>query len=233
MNFGYAYDLGEKSSISLKPEDQADCYSWQIYEHMLRQSPLGSEDCVLEIGSGRGGACFFISQYYIPRMVTGLDLSDKAIEFCKNTYQAPNLEFIVGSAAHLPIEDGSIDVVINVESSHAYPDFNGFVTEVSRVLKPGGYLMTADNRKTALVDVWRSGLIQSGLMLKLETDITNNVVMSLNLQEDTKAGLIADHVPNYFKGHFKEFAGMRGSHMFKDFVSGSRTYKSFILQKPI
>lgn len=55
-----------------------------------------------------------------------------------------NLEFRAGDASNLPIEKESIDLVINVESAHCYPNFLKFVQEVERVLKPGGHFMFAD-----------------------------------------------------------------------------------------
>ena len=36
------------------------------------------------------------------------------------------------------IHEESVDVVINVESSHCYGNFKEFVKQVDRVLKPGG-----------------------------------------------------------------------------------------------
>ncbi len=232
MNFGYAYHLEEKSSIDLKPEDIADQYCWQMYEHLLRHHPPGPESHVLEVGSGRGGACFLISQYYQPKMVTGIDLSDHAIDFCRNTYQGNNLNYVVAPANKLPVSDETIDLVINAESSHAYPDFNQFVSEVYRVLKPGGYLMTADIRKVEFVDEWKLAMLDAGLVLKHEKDITDHVIVSLNQQESVKENLILSNVPAYFRPHFRQFAGMQGSHIYNDFSTRKTVYKSFILQKP-
>jgi len=55
-----------------------------------------------------------------------------------------NLEFRTGDASNLPVENESVDLVVNVESSHCYPDFTAFIREVERVLKPGGHFMYTD-----------------------------------------------------------------------------------------
>ncbi|GIS42930.1 MAG: hypothetical protein Ct9H90mP15_09700 [Candidatus Neomarinimicrobiota bacterium] len=39
----------------------------------------------------------------------------------------------------MPFDNDSYDVIINVESSHCYPSIPQFLSEVKRVLKPGGF----------------------------------------------------------------------------------------------
>ena len=133
----------------------------------------------------------------------------------------------------MPFEASSIDIVINAESSHAYADFDQFVLEVRRVLKPGGYFMTTDNRTADRVDDWKQALLKPGFILIQEQDITGQVIQSLKEQQSLKEDLIQTNVPTYFKHYFREFAGMQGSQMYNDFVSRKRHYKSFILQKPL
>jgi SAM-dependent methyltransferase len=56
---------------------------------------------------------------------------------------------LAGSAEHLPLEDGSVDVV---HARFAYfwpPDGQAGLTEVLRVLKPGGTLVVVDNDQRA------------------------------------------------------------------------------------
>lgn len=231
MNFGYAYLGSEVCSTDLDPEDETDRYSWQLYEHMIRHHPPINSGNVLEVGSGRGGACFFVSKYYQPATVTGVDLSDKAVDFCNRNYKMENLKYLTGSASELPVKDSSMDLVINAESSHAYPDFQKFLSETLRVLKPGGYLMTTDNRKAELLEKWKEDILSSGFEIEQEIDITENVLESLNRQEERKEKLIKEHVPSYFKKHFREFAGMKGSAMYEDFRTRRRSYKSYILKK--
>ena len=44
----------------------------------------------------------------------------------------------------MALEDGSFDVITNVESSHLYPRLEHFYSEVARVLAPGGFFCYAD-----------------------------------------------------------------------------------------
>lgn len=99
---------------------------------------------VLEVGSGRGGGLSYIVRYLNPSMAIGVDFSSQQIAFCQRNYNSTNIRFVEGDAAELPVEDESVDAVINVESSHCYPNFKGFIGEVARVLKPGGHFFYTD-----------------------------------------------------------------------------------------
>jgi ubiquinone/menaquinone biosynthesis C-methylase UbiE len=48
----------------------------------------------------------------------------------------------------MPFGPDSFDVVLNVESCHAYRDQAQFLREVARVLRPGGKLHLVDVRAT-------------------------------------------------------------------------------------
>ena len=43
--------------------------------------------------------------------------------FCQNRRRVPGLSFRQGDARKLPLEDGLVDAVIDVEASHCYPAF--------------------------------------------------------------------------------------------------------------
>ena len=44
----------------------------------------------------------------------------------------------------LPFADGSVDVVVNIESARHYSDRRRFLQEVYRILKPGGKIVASD-----------------------------------------------------------------------------------------
>ncbi|GAU67577.1 putative methyltransferase [Streptomyces sp. NBRC 110611] len=126
-----------------------DGYSEQLYFLALRDLPIGLAELagasVLEVGCGLGEGLNFLSRLIDAERVTGLDLSPQAITRATTRLsRGRRLHFVQGDAENLPFEDGELDLVINIESSHTYPDFGRFLDEVARVLKPGGHFSHID-----------------------------------------------------------------------------------------
>ena len=162
----------------------------------------------------------------------GLDLSKNAVAFSRTTHPLDGLEFKVGDAEALPFDDNSFDAIVNVESSHCYPPFPKFVSEVRRVLKPGGYFLYADFRNRHDAAAWRKTLEDSEFAVVRETDITSNVLIALDRDNDRKLALIRELIPGFLLSSFLDFAAVRGSAVYESFKSGRLVYSSFILRKP-
>jgi SAM-dependent methyltransferase len=126
-----------------------DTYSEQLYMLTLRELPLPYEDYarkqVLEVGCGMGEGLNFLSRVTGAQRMVGLDLSHRAVDRANSSLsRLDTLSYVHGDAENLPFEDGEFDVVINVESSHNYPNLGRFIDEVARVLKPGGFFSHVD-----------------------------------------------------------------------------------------
>lgn len=230
MNYGYAFPDNEEQT-RLNPEDESDRFSFQLYEHMLRQIPVTPGMKLLEVGSGRGGACFLMKKYLPFESCTGLDYSQPAIDFCHKNYHLEGLNYVHGDATALPFPDASFDVVINVESSHAYPSYTGFLSEVKRVLKPGGYFLITDSRLADELEKFRKPLLDSGMTLLNEKDITVDVVRALEKDSERRTTLINKHVPKWYRKYFHEFAGTIGTQTFNNYRNRDRIYQSFVLKR--
>src|SRR3989442_1237030 len=179
MNYGYI-PAPDARALALDASDEADRYCIQLYDFVAGACDLAGKH-VLEVGSGRGGGASFVKRYRRPASLTGVDFSAMAVEFCRHRYHIDGLSFREGHAEALPFEDESVDAIVNVESSHCYGSIAGFFREVRRVLKPGGCFLYADLRASEDLEEWRGQLLQSGLCLVAETDITSNVLAALDL----------------------------------------------------
>src|SRR5688500_12215291 len=135
MNYGYVDH--ESEPLNLEKADELDRCFIQLYDHVVKAVDL-SHRVVLEVGSGRGGGASFIKRYRGCERVVGLDLSKNAVAFSLARHRVDGLEFVVGDAEHLQFSERSFDAVVNVESSHCYPSFDKFLSEICRVLRPGG-----------------------------------------------------------------------------------------------
>jgi SAM-dependent methyltransferase len=130
-------------------EHDTDGFSEQLYFRALREVPVDFGDyshrTVLEIGSGLGEGLNFVSRLVNPAQAVGVDISPAAVARANERLSRRQaLRFAHGDAEDLPIEDASVDVVLNIESSHTYPNPARFLDEVARVLKPGGYFSSLD-----------------------------------------------------------------------------------------
>jgi ubiquinone/menaquinone biosynthesis C-methylase UbiE len=229
MNYGYA-DLDGEAKLVLHKNDELDRYYIQLYHHVAGITDLKGKD-VLEVGSGRGGGCYYIARYLKPKKLIGMDYSQNAVDLCNRLYTLPNLRFHNGDAEAIPFPDHSFDVVLNIESSHCYKSVPKFISEVTRVLKPGGFFSWADLR-------WNSGTREtdkifrkSGLHLIKEEDITSNVIRALEMVHTEKLNTIEAHAPKYMWKMMREFTGVKGTKVYNAFRSRKKVYLSKALQK--
>ena len=229
MNYGYA-PLKEKPTLYLSAEDEKNRLFIQLYCHVLEGFAISGKK-VLEVGSGRGGGAEFIARNLSPASIIGVDFSKNAVDFCNQLYKRENLSFMEGNAEKLPFENGSFDVVYNVESSHCYGDMKSFVSEVYRVLKPGGVFAWADLRLKQDLEKDETIFKESSFNLISKENITPNVIQALDLISEQKEQAIQERVPKFIQKIFSEFAGVRNSKIFKGFKDGTMVYWVFRFKK--
>lgn len=229
MNYGYEA-LDKPLAITLESQDEADRYSIQLYHTVVAAISLNGQD-VLEVGSGRGGGASYIQRYFKPQQTIGIDYSPKAIAFCHRIHQVAGLSFRQGDAEALSLPNESFDVVLNVESSHCYGKLQAFFSEVSRVLRPGGYFLHTDFRSNDQVVLWLDLLKASGLEILEQHEITSNVLAALQADNQRKMQLIKETVPTILVKSFQDFAGMKGSKVYEYFRTRELQYWRFVLRK--
>jgi SAM-dependent methyltransferase len=84
--------------------------------------------------------------------------------------------FQQGDACRLPYRDAAFDLVMNIESSCAYPDVTGFLRHVHRVLRPGGHFVFVDLVPAEARGGMRALLKGLGFSLLRERDVTAAVL---------------------------------------------------------
>lgn len=230
MNYGYAHLADEDLSPTLAPHDEPNRFCIQLYHHIAGAINLAGLR-VLEIGSGRGGGSAYIKRYLQPRAMIGLDYSKNAVALCRRTYTVEGLTFLPGDAENLPFDDQSFDVVVNVESSHCYRAMERFLAEAQRVLRVGGHFLFADFRDRERIPELESQLLGAGMQLRRKRNITANVVAALDQDHARKLAQIRQGSPRLVTGLLQQFAGMKGSRIYRRFKDELVIYQSFVLQK--
>lgn len=119
---------------------------------------------VLEISFGTG---YLLTQFADQFETYGIDYNQKFVDMLQNKLAQAGLsaEIKQGDAQSLPYEDEFFDSIVNTMAFTAYPDGSKALSEMHRVLKPGGRIIMVDidyprnqNRAgIALTKAWIAG----------------------------------------------------------------------------
>lgn len=116
---------------------------------------------VLDLGCGTGIFTQILSDVEGVTEVVGLDISMESVLNAKGRCNG-RCRFLAGSATELPFPDSSFDAVVALGDtiSHIYNGYTEAISEVGRILKPGGHLLfDVDNK-------WNLGLLSEPHELK-------------------------------------------------------------------
>ena len=118
-----------------------------IAADVARIAPAGA--AVLEVGCGPGHLSSRLADQGLN--VTGLDLDPAMVERARANAEpaassrvGPGPTFVVGDAAGLPFADASFDLVVSTFSMHHWSDRAAGLSEIARVLRPGGRVVIWD-----------------------------------------------------------------------------------------
>lgn len=145
---GYSFFHSASGSIhmALNPDgkfDRAGYYAQaKIVQEYLDRTGAKS---VLELASGRGFNSTFLAGANPHARFSGIDLTPEHVEYAQQRAKGmPNLVFRQGNFQDLPFQDGSQDLVFEVESICHAIDMGKALSEARRVLKPGGTFIVID-----------------------------------------------------------------------------------------
>ena len=226
----YAFETEPPVNVSLLAEDEPNRTCIQLYHHVASQADLSGKQ-VLEVSCGHGGGASWITRTMKPAAYTGLDLNPSGIEFCRQRHSLPGLSFVQGDAQHLPFPDQSQDAVINVEASHCYPDFSGFVREVARDLRPGGHFLCADFRFGEDRAAWEAAVAAAPLTIISARDISAEVLRGMDSNAQRNVALVRQQLPAFLHSLGDDFAGVPGSRVYEALRTGELSYRSWCLRK--
>ncbi len=95
-------------------------YGDEVREAVVKAVQLGPNDTVLDVGAGTGYLTEAVSK--IAKKVIALDFSKSMTDEARGKVMGGNVEFKLGTAEQIPLEDNSIDVVVGNMILHHCPN---------------------------------------------------------------------------------------------------------------
>jgi 2-polyprenyl-3-methyl-5-hydroxy-6-metoxy-1,4-benzoquinol methylase len=108
-------------------------------EHLTRYlcaQDLVDGKVVLDIACGSGYGTQLLAKK--AKKVYGVDVDKDTVEYAKKNFGATNVVYKLGDGVAIPLDDNSVDVVVTLETIEHIENYDKFIDEVKRVLKPDG-----------------------------------------------------------------------------------------------
>lgn len=115
-----------------------------VWKNWLRQAlPHLQGPKVLEVSFGTG---YLLTQYANKFETYGIDYNEKLVLVAQNNLQKKGITATLqkGDVKSLPYDDETFDCIVNTMAFTGYPDGLKAMSELHRVLKPGGKLILID-----------------------------------------------------------------------------------------
>jgi SAM-dependent methyltransferase len=136
----------EDAFVQSLPDMAVESFAGVANPFALRKLSKGER--VVDVGSGAGFDSFVAAEQVGPAgKVVGVDMTEEMLAKSRSTAATlgfAHVEFRAGLAEDLPVEDGWADVVISNGVINLCADKRLVLSEILRVLRPGGRLQFAD-----------------------------------------------------------------------------------------
>lgn len=110
----------------------------RLHQAILRQLPSPAK-IILDLGCGNA----WVAEALLPdqKQVISFDLAPRNVREAIRRYPSTDHWGVIGDVYDLPFRDGSIDAIVSAEVIEHVPDVPGYLTNLLRVLRPGGRIV--------------------------------------------------------------------------------------------
>lgn len=114
---------------------------------------LGSRpSVVVDLGSGPGTLTAALGESLPAATVIGVEPNPRMLKIAAGAPSPGNVSFRAGAAEAIPVDDGSVTLLVSALSAHHWTDLKAAIAEIRRVLAPGGVARIHDVRFATYTD---------------------------------------------------------------------------------
>lgn len=116
-----------------------------VVRYQLAATLVRPGDTVLDAACGLGYGSHVLASLSPAARITGIDLSDWAVDFARRNYASDRVDFRCGSLPEAldEVPDASVDFVVSLETLEHVTDPQALLAAFDRVLKPGGRIFVS------------------------------------------------------------------------------------------
>lgn len=230
LNLGF---IGNSLPFKLEKEDEKDIHFISLYAKTLEGLPDNTQT-ILEIGSGLGGGCYLLKKYYKIPVVNGVDYGKLNVKYSNKKLNPIGVTIIESAAEETYKINKKYDVVISLEASLLFYNWELFLKSVYVLLNDDGTFLYADLFLKDDIIVIENLLEKCGFQIIFKVDITNGV------KEAVKQSVIPDTEPPLFKlvkkilqldVLDKFITNNTDTEMYKKIMSDEFIYMKYIIKK--
>lgn len=131
--------------------ESEDRKTWQNPKEILELIDLNPDYVTADLGCGSG--FFSVPLSRMVKKVYAIDVQKEMLDFLEQKIQRQkiiNIEPLLSGKDKVPLENGSVDLLITVNTLHEFPDKEKIIEEIRRVLKPEGQAVIIDFKKESI-----------------------------------------------------------------------------------
>jgi len=113
-------------------------WSRRLAEAFATFAGVSDGERLLDVGCGTGSLTFKLRELAPSARIVGIDVAESYLEFARSRARDPNITFQWADATDLPFGDGEFDRALSLLVLQFVPDSAGVVSELRRVVRPGG-----------------------------------------------------------------------------------------------